>query len=30
MQQNNVIMYDALSWNWNKSVICDDAIFITS
>jgi hypothetical protein len=30
MQQNNVIMYDALSWNWKISVVCDSAIFITS
>jgi hypothetical protein len=23
-------MYDAMKWNWNKFVICDDVVFIAS
>jgi hypothetical protein len=30
MKHDNVIMYDAIMWNWNKFVICDDVVFIAS
>jgi hypothetical protein len=30
MIHDNVIMYDAFLWNWSKSAICDNVIFITS
>ncbi len=30
MKHNNVSTYDAFAWNWTKTVICHDTIFITS
>jgi hypothetical protein len=30
MKHDNVSMYDAFVWNWSKSAVCDDPIFITS
>jgi hypothetical protein len=30
MKHDNVTKYDAFMWNWNKSVINDDGIFIAS
>jgi hypothetical protein len=30
MKHDNVVMFDAFMWNWNKSNVCDDAIFIAS
>jgi len=30
MKHDNVSMYDAFVWNWSKSDVCDDAIFIAS
>ncbi len=30
MKHDNVSMYDALVWNWSKSAMCDDDIFIAS
>jgi len=28
MKHDNVFTYDAFAWNWSKTVICDDVIFI--
>jgi len=30
MKHDNVIKYDAFMWNWNKSAIIDDGIFVAS
>jgi hypothetical protein len=30
MIHDNGIMYDAFLWDWSKSAICDDVIFISS
>jgi len=30
MKHDNVTMYAAFIWNWSKSPLCDDAIFIAS
>ncbi len=30
MKHDNVSMNDTFVWNWSKSVICDDVIFIAS
>jgi hypothetical protein len=30
MKHDNISMYEAFVWNWSKSVVCDDVIFITS
>ncbi len=30
MKHDNVTKYDAFLWNWNKSAINDDGIFIVS
>jgi hypothetical protein len=30
MKHNNITNYDAFLWNWSKSAIIDDGIFITS
>ncbi len=30
MKHDNVSMHDAFVWNWSKSEVCDDPIFITS
>ncbi len=30
MEHDNVSMYDAFVYNWSKSVVCDDVIFIAS
>jgi len=30
MKHDNVIKYDASMWNWFKSTLCDDALFIAS
>jgi len=30
MKHDNVIMYNAFMWNWSKSVLCDNVIFIVS
>ncbi len=29
MKHDNHSMYDAFIWNWSKSAVCDDVIFIT-
>ncbi len=29
MKNNNVIMHDTFMWNWLKSALCDDTLFIT-
>jgi hypothetical protein len=28
MKHNNVTIYDAFMWNWAKSSLCNDVIFI--
>jgi hypothetical protein len=30
MKHDNISIYDAFMWNWAKSSLCDDVIFITS
>jgi hypothetical protein len=30
MKIDNISIYDAFMWNWPKSSLCDDVIFITS
>ncbi len=30
MERDNVSMYDTFVYNWSKSVVCDDVIFIAS
>ncbi len=30
MKHDNVTKYDAFMWNWFKSALCDDALFIAS
>ncbi len=30
MKHNNITIYDAFIWNWAKSSLCDDVIFIAS
>jgi hypothetical protein len=30
MKHDNVTMYATFMWNWLKSTLCDDAIFIAS
>jgi hypothetical protein len=30
MKHDNVTMHDAFMWNWSKSTLCDDALFIAS
>jgi hypothetical protein len=30
MKHDNVIKYDTFMWNWSKSALCDDALFIAS
>jgi len=30
MKHNNIAIYDAFMWNWAKSSLCDDVIFIAS
>ncbi len=30
IKHNNITIYDAFMWNWAKSSLCDDVIFITS
>jgi hypothetical protein len=30
MKHDNVTKYDASMWNWSKSALCDDALFIAS
>lgn len=28
MKHDNVIDLDSMLWNWSRSVVCDDAIFV--
>ena len=30
LKHDNVVRYDAFSWNWSKSSSCDDSIFVAS
>jgi hypothetical protein len=30
MKHDNVTMHDGFMWNWFKSTLCDDALFIAS
>lgn len=30
MKHDNIIYFDAMLWNWSRSSLCDDAIFVAS